>query len=387
MTRLIPDWLKGLVPSHIMSIPPYVAGKPVAELERELGIHNAIKMASNENPLGPSPAALEAVREFLTMAHVYPEDSGPLLRDALAERHGLSRESVILGNGSDELMALVAHLLIEPGTEAVIPANTFSMYRICVEGFGGEVVRVPLTGYRFDLEAMVRAVTSRTRLIFVAIPNNPTGTIVSRREFRAFLDALAGKRVVVVIDEAYGEFVRDSDCPRGLDHINGEVPVIVLRTFSKMYGLAGLRIGYGLAAPWFVELLNRVRPPFNVNSLAQVAAFAALNDNDHVRRSLANNDRGIDLVEGELGGMGLEVVPSEANFLTFCMPGDAKWVYEALLIKGVIVRHLASFGMPNCIRVSVGTESENRRFLDSLGEVLAAANFAGQAFQPAKSAS
>ncbi len=365
-----PDWFSDLVPSHIMSIPPYVAGKPVAELERDLGVHDAIKLASNENPLGPSPGALESIRSVLGMAHVYPEDSGPILRQALAERLGLDAESVILGNGSDELMAMATHLFIQPGTQTVVPANAFSMYRICVRSFAGEIVPVALIDYRFDLKAMAKAVTPKTRLVFLTVPNNPTGTIVSRGDFEAFLDDMSGKRLVLVLDEAYGEYVRDPDCPKGLDYLHGEVPILVLKTFSKIYGLAGLRIGYGFGAPWLVELLNRVRPPFNVNSVAQAGALGALGDPDHVRRSFTHNAQAMALLETELKAMGVGVVPSQANFLTFCLDHDARWVFDALLLKGVIVRHLASFGMPDCIRVTVGTESENRRFLSALGEVL-----------------
>ncbi|MEW6351939.1 MAG: histidinol-phosphate transaminase [Thermodesulfobacteriota bacterium] len=370
MASTKPDWFDELVPSHIMSIPPYVAGKPVAELERELGVQHAIKLASNENPLGPCPRALEAIRSHLDSAHIYPEDSGPMLRQALAARLGLTAESVILGNGSDELMAMVAHLCIEPGAQAVIPANTFSMYRICVEGFAGEVVPVELVNYRFDLKAMAKAVTSRTRLVFLTVPNNPTGTVVTRGELEAFLGDLAGRKVVLVFDEAYGEFVRDADCPRGLDYLHGPVPILVLKTFSKIYGLAGLRIGYGFGAPWFVEMLNRVRPPFNVNSMAQAAALGALDDTDHVQRSFRHNAEGMVFLEAQLRAIGVQVVPSQANFLTFCLDSDARWVFDALLLKGVIVRHLASFGMPKCIRVSVGTDAENRRFISALKEVL-----------------
>jgi histidinol-phosphate aminotransferase len=310
------------------------------------------------------------MQEHVRKVHVYPESSAPELRHALAQAYGVSQESVILGNGSDELMQLAAHIFITPGDEAIMGANTFSMYRIVVEAFGGRVARVPLRRYSLDLAAMARAVTDRTRLIFVANPNSPTGTIVRRREFQAFFDALPRDGLLLVVDEAYGEYVEDLDCPRGLDYLGRGIAVLVLRTFSKIYGLAGLRVGYGMAAPWIIELMNRVRPPFNVNSMAQSAALAALGDGEHVRRSQEITRAGIAYLSQELVAMGLEVIPSHANFVAFCLDSDARPVYEALLRQGVIVRHLASFGMEKCIRVTIGTDSQNTRFVNALKTVL-----------------
>jgi histidinol-phosphate aminotransferase len=370
MEEELPPWMKRLIAPHILSIPRYVPGKPVAELQRELGINQAVKMASNENALGPSPLAIRAIQDHLQSAHVYPESSAPELRQAIAQHFGVGADSVILGNGSDEIMQMAAHLLVRPGDEAVIGANTFSMYRIVTEAFGGKTIRVPLKEYRLDLEAMAAAVTDRTRLIFVAIPNSPTGTVVKRGEFEAFLKALPTDRLLLVLDEAYREYVRESDCPRGLDYLEGPVAMLVLRTMSKMYGLAGLRIGYGLAEPWLVELLNRVRPPFNANLLAQVAALAALHDTEHVERSLKMTHEGIAYLSRELEALGLEVIPSQANFVTFCLGTDARDVFDGLLRLGVIVRHLASFGMDTCIRVTVGTTAENRRFMSALKMVI-----------------
>lgn len=370
MEQHMPDWLKGVVPPHILSIPPYVPGKPIEELQREMGIREAVKMASNENPLGPSPAAVKAVQEHLAKAHIYPESSAPDLRKALAARYGIATGSVILGNGSDEIMQLAAHVLIRPGDEAIMGANSFSMYRIVVEAFGGTAIQIPLADHTLDLGAMADAVTDRTRLIFLAIPNSPTGTIVSRGDLDAFVGALTTRRLLVVLDEAYREYVQDLDCPNGLDFVRRAVPVLVLRTFSKIYGLAGLRIGYGVAEPWIIELMNRVRPPFNVNAMAQVAALAALDDSEHVGRSQRLAWSGIAYLSEELQAMGLQVIPSQANFVTFCTERDARAVYEALLREGVIVRHLASFGMERCIRVTVGTESENRRFIQALKRVM-----------------
>lgn len=359
-----------MIDAHILAIPPYVAGKPIAELERELGVTGAVKMASNENPLGPSPMAIKAIEADLAKANVYPESSAPELRAALAEQAGLSPDHVILGNGSDEIMEMLAHVFIRPGCEALMGEHTFSMYRICVEAYGGTAVRTPMPDYRVDLGAMARAVTDRTRIVFLANPNSPTGTIVTRRELDAFVKDLPAERLVLVLDEAYREYVRDPDCPVGVDYLGKGLPVLTLRTFSKVYGLAGLRVGYGYGDPWLVELLNRVRAPFNVNSLAQTAAVAALKDSEHLERTLKLTHEGIERLATELTALGLEVAPSEANFVAFRMEKGARQAYEALLRRGVIVRHLGSFGLDACIRVTVGTDSENTRFINGLREVM-----------------
>lgn len=370
MTIRRPSWVDSAVPEHIISLPDYLPGKPVAELEREIGISGAIKMASNENPLGPSPRALEAIKSNLSNAHVYPESSAPTLRRKLADHYGLSADSIILGNGSDEILQLAAHLFVKPGDDAVTGANVFSMYRITVEAFGGKLIRSPMKNHKFDLAGMVKAVTPRTRLIFLTVPNNPTGTIVSRSDFESFLRDLPTEGLVVVLDEAYREFVTEPDCPNGLEYLSHDIPLLVLRTFSKLYGLAGLRVGYGCAAPWLVELLNRIRPPFNVNSVAQAAAEAALDDSDHLDASIELCSAGRLWLTDSLNDLGLEVVPSQANFVTFSMGRDARPIYEALLREGIIVRHLASFDLPHHIRVTVGTEEENRKFAEALKRVI-----------------
>ncbi len=365
-----PAWVDRVVTSHVMSIPPYVPGKPIAELKRELGIQHAIKMASNENPLGPSPAAVNALREYIKEVNIYPESSAPILRSELAGRFNVSPDSVILGNGSDEIMEMCSHVFITPGDEAIMADTTFSMYRICVEAFGGTAVAVPLRNNRFDLKSMASSVTDRTRLIFLAIPNSPTGTIVSRADFDGFIKDLPTDRLILIIDEAYREYVSSDDCPRGIDYLGKVLPVLVLRTFSKIYGLAGLRVGYGFGEPWLVELMNRVRPPFNVNSLAQVAALAALGDKDHLERTVQVTREGIQFLSQELKKLGADVIPSEANFVSFCIGYDAAPIYNALLEQGIIVRHLASFGMDQCIRVTVGLKEHNERFINALKNVL-----------------
>ena len=359
-----------MISQHILAIPRYVAGKPIAELTREMGISDAIKMASNENPLGPPPLAMKSVEDQLRTAHVYPESSGPDLRNALAARFGLSPDNVILGNGSDEIMEMSAHLFIKPGDEAIMGENAFSMYRICIQAFAGKPVRIPLKNYRYDLSAMAKAVSEKTRIIFLAIPNSPTGTIVSKGDFESFLRDLPQDKLLLIIDEAYKEYVKDPDCPEGIDYLGTHLPVLILRTFSKVFGLAGFRVGYGLGEPWLIELLNRVRPPFNVNSLAQWAALAALEDKEHLESTLRVTGEGMQYLTKELRDLGLEVIPSEANFITFCTGSDAAPIYEGLLQEGVIVRHLKSFGMEKCIRVTIGRYWENTRFIEALRKVL-----------------
>ena len=370
MKKTIPSWVDAAVPNHILSIPSYHAGKPIEELERELGIQGAVKLASNENPLGPSPLAVQVVEQRLKMAHIYPETAAPELREALAKHFGITPDMIVLGNGSDEIIQFVSHLFIRPGFNAIVGSHTFSMYRICVEAFGGHIRPIPLRNYRFDLEEIARAITDETRLVFLTIPNNPTGTIVSKKELDSFLNELPTQGIIVVLDEAYHEYVSDPDCPNGIEYVGNNPHVLVLKTFSKIYGLAGLRVGYGIASPWLADLLNRVKPPFNVNSIAQAAAVAALEDQDHVNNSLENNRRGLVYLEKELSKLGVKIVPTQANFLMICFETNAEPVYGALLRRGVIVRYLASFGLDNCIRVTIGTEVENHRFVNALREVL-----------------
>lgn len=379
MTNTRPAWADELIPDEILSIPPYAPGKPIAELERELGVRGAVKMASNENPLGPSPVALRAIVEAAGDLHTYPESSAPMLRAALAAKYGVSADSIILGNGSDEIMAFACHIFLGNGAGAVMAANTFSMYRICAQAFGGKVTQVPLLDGRYDLEALAAAVTPHTRILFLAVPNSPTGLAVTQAEFDSFVEALPVPGPLLVIDEAYREYVTDPDCPNGLAYLGHDRPVLVLRTFSKIYGLAGLRVGYGLTEPWLAELMNRVRPPFNVNSAAQVAAAAALLDEAHVERSLINTREGLAHIEGELMGLGLLFYPSQANFLCFSPGRNARPLYEGLLRQGVIVRHLASFGMENHIRVTVGTPDQNKRFCAALRRTLEALEWIGAA--------
>jgi histidinol-phosphate aminotransferase len=364
----------------IQGLSPYIPGKPVEELERELGIRNAIKLASNENPLGPSKKALAALtKRVFKNLHRYPEGSGRRLREALAHKHKISPDQVILGNGSDEIMDLAAKTFLDPGDEALMGDLTFAIYRISVAAHHGASVVVPLKDGRYDLDGMARHLTSKTRLVFICNPNNPTGTMVTRRELVDFLDHLPSD-VIVVLDEAYAEYATSPDFPDSVGLVKQGRPLIVLRTFSKIYGLAGLRIGYGISQRGIVEYLNRVRLPFNANSLAQTASIAALKDEAHLRKTIRLNVAGKAFLTKALDELGIQIFPTEANFIYLQLPADSlpaaslpngqehsgRPAYEALLREGVIVRHIKE----NWLRVSIGKPVENQRFVKALKKIL-----------------
>jgi histidinol-phosphate aminotransferase len=361
----VPAWIRGLA--------PYAPGLPTEELERRYGITGSIKLASNENPLGPSPRALAALAGALASLHRYPDGSAFHLTRRLAERHGVEPEAIVIGNGSNEILELLVRTFMQPGDEAVMAAGAFLVYAMVVQAAGGRGHQVPLRDFTHDLPAMAAAVTDRTRLVFVANPNNPTGTIVRRDAWRTFLAALAGRALVVVADEAYAEYVDDPDYPDTIgERAGGAPPVVSLRTFSKLHGLAGLRVGYGVGEPAVVDVLRRVRQPFNVNALAQVAALAALDDEPHERRTLATNREGLAVLRAGLDALGVAYVPSAANFL-LVETGDGAAHYEALLRRGVITRPMGVYGFPHHLRVTVGLPAENERFLTSLRAVREAA--------------
>jgi histidinol-phosphate aminotransferase len=351
--------------SHIASLVPYVPGKPIDELERELGIPRAIKLASNENPLGPSPKAVAVLGETAATLHRYPDGGAHRLRAALADRYKLTPEHVILGNGSDEILGLLARAFLSPGDEAVMADQTFVIYKMEVTAAHGKPVIVPLTQWQHDLAAMAEAITNRTRLVFVCNPNNPTGTMVTASDVKAFMRRVPDD-VIVIFDEAYYEYVQDQHFPDSLDWVTQRRNAVVLRTFSKIYGLAGLRVGYGLTTPEIAGYLNRVRPPFNVNAIAQRAALAALTDDEHIARSRALNAAEMATVRAGLVALGFQPVPSQANFLLFDVGRDGRAVFEALLRQGVIVRHIEG----RLLRVTIGLPEENRYFLDALKKVL-----------------
>ena len=349
----------------IASLSPYVPGKPIEELQRELGLTRVIKLASNENPLGSSPKALTALREGTSALHRYPDGGAFRLREALADHWKVTLDQVILGNGSDEILGLLARTFLAPGDEAVMADQTFVIYKMEVTAAHGKPIVVPLKQWKHDLPAMAAAVTDRTRLLFLCNPNNPTGTMVSADEVELLLSCVPA-HVVVVFDEAYFEYVRRQQFPDSMAYVKQGRSVIVLRTFSKIYGLAGLRIGYGIATAEIINLLNRVRPPFNVNSLAQRAALAALGDEEHVTRSRAVNEAGMGQMVKGLSSLGFAPIPSEANFVYVDVGRDGRAIFEAMLREGIIVRHIEG----PMVRVTVGLEEENREFLAALKRVI-----------------
>jgi len=361
------DYIELAAPG-IRALQPYQPGKPIEELERELGITDIIKLASNENPLGASPRAVQALKGALGELHRYPDGGAFELKRALAAKLGVGTDAITVGNGSNDVLELVARAYVQPGAEVVFSQHAFAVYPLVTQAVGGRPVVVPAAGYGHDLQAMQAAITPRTRLVFIANPNNPTGTWSRREDVHRFLRGVPPE-VIVVLDEAYFEFVREPEYPDGVRWLRDFPNLVVTRTFSKIYGLAALRVGYGVSHPQIAEVLNRVRQPFNVNSLAMTAAVAALQDEEHVRASAELNRRGMRQLESAFRAAGLDFVPSVANFISVEV-GDAARVYEALLRAGVIVRPIAGYGMPRHLRVTIGLQAENERFLGALAAAL-----------------
>lgn len=353
------------------SLPTYQPGRPIEEVARELGLptESVIKLASNENPLGPSPKALEAMGRALASLHLYPDGNAFYLKRKLAARLGAEPTHLILGNGSNEIIEFVGHALMRPGARVVVSEFCFAIYPIMAKLFGAEVDIVPAKEHGHDLEAMGRAITPATTVLFVANPNNPTGTLVGKRELKAFVESIP-PHVLLVVDEAYIEFLDDP-----LDLIptvrSGAMPnLLLMRTFSKIHGLAGLRLGYGIGHPELIAALEKVRQPFNINSLVQAGALAALEDEGHVERTRANNRAGLAFFEKALGELGLGHVPSAANFL-LVRTGRGAEVFQAMQKRGVIVRPMAGYGLPDFVRLSIGTPAENARCVEALKGALA----------------
>lgn len=361
--------MKLTVPDYIQAIDPYVPGKPPDALERDYGIANSVKLASNENPLGPSPKALDAIRQSLATLHRYPDGAGHRLTRKIAAVNGVPPANVVIGNGSDDIIALLVRALIRPGDRVVVPRPSFLMYAISAAAAGARVDAVALDGLTVDLGAMARRITDRTRLVFVCNPNNPTGTVVSQTDFEHFMSRLP-ETVVVVVDEAYIEFARRADCLNTGRLSDIDRPLVTLRTFSKAYGLAGLRVGYGIMPAQLADVVNRVRPPFNVNAVAQAAAAAALDDREFLRQTLDLVHRGLDWLYEALDRLGLGYRKTEANFFLIDVDRPADAVFEAMLRQGVIVRSMRAYGFPTHIRINVGLEAENRRFIQALETVL-----------------
>jgi len=357
-------------PAHIRAIAPYQPGKPIAELAREMGLDESdiIKLASNENPLGASPRALAAIENVLMEVARYPDGNGYDLKSALSERHGVTREQIVLGNGSNDVLEMAARAFLMPGASAVFSQYAFAVYPLAVQAAGARGIEVPARNWGHDLPAMLKAIEPDTRIVFIANPNNPTGTLAGPDEMAGFLAAVP-EDVAVVLDEAYYEYLSEDLRGDSLALLDKHPNLIVTRTFSKAYGLAGLRVGYALCSLEVASLLNRVRQPFNVSNMAQAAAVSAMEDTAFLEECLAINAAGMVQITEGLRALGVEFIPSHGNFVC-CRVGDAAAVNRALLERGVIVRPVAGYGMPEHLRVSIGMEYENRLFLEALAGVL-----------------
>jgi histidinol-phosphate aminotransferase len=363
--------LEELIPDYIQGLPAYVPGRPVEEVEQELKIH-AVKLASNENPLGPSPKAMEAARRALGEANWYPDGGSKRLREVLAARFAVRAEEIFVGLGSSEIIDLASRALLRPGLEGITSEGSFTLFAIAIRASGGELVQTRMRNFTFDLDAIAASVTPQTRVIYIANPNNPTGTAFGAAEFSAFLKKVPGD-VLVVLDEAYREYAERPDLPKALDLFRQYNNILTLRTFSKVYGLAGLRIGYGIGHPTLVAEMNKLRTPFNVTSVGQAAALAALDDTEHVCRSVETNRAERRRLFVELRKLGLSPVPSETNFLFIPVGPRAKSLCDQLLHEGVIVRPLGWMGFPEAIRISVGNPAENTKLLAALARTLSPA--------------
>ena len=357
-------------PAYVSDIKPYVPGKPVEELERELGIKDSVKLASNENPLGPSPMAVKAAIDLLVNSRSsnslnrYPDGGGYYIKKALAEKFSVGADEVILGNGSNELLDIAVRTFLRPGDEAVMADPSFVVFQMSVRAAGGKAVQVPLKDYAHDLEAMADAVTPRTKMVFVANPNNPTGTFNRRDEVDRMMNRIPDG-VLMVLDEAYCEYVTDPEYADSFKHFGQGRDILILRTFSKIYGLAGLRIGYGIAGREIIAQMNKLRPPFNTNTIAQKAALAALKDEGHINSTKGLNEQGKKYLYKELDSLGLEYVPTAANFIYMPLKQDSNILYNKLLREGVIIRPMG----PREIRVTIGLPEENRRFIEALRKI------------------
>ena len=357
--------IEKLVRKNILQFQPYIPGKPIAEVRRELGLKDVIKLASNENPLGPSPKALQAVKKALKTVFLYPEGSGILLKQKIARKLGLRPSNIILGNGSDELIEIIGKTILNPGDEIIVSTDGFIRYKMAGDLMCCGVIAVPSMNYKHNLPGMKAAVTLQTKIIFIANPNNPTGTYVTDRELKEFFQGLR-EDIIVVFDEAYYEYATQKDYPQTMDYLQQGKNVIILRTFSKIYALAGLRVGYGLAGEELISFLERVRPPFNVNSLAQVAAEASLDDKQQVKRSLAMVEKERKKLYQELDKLPVAYIPSATNFILIDLKREAGEISKKLLASGIIIRPMGEYGLSTCIRVTIGLPAENKKFITIL---------------------
>lgn len=358
-----------LARKNILNITPYEPGKPIEEVQREFGLKEVIKMASNENPLGPSPKAISAIKKNLKNLNRYPDSHSFYLKQKLARKLGIRPENLVIGNGSDEIIVLALKAFLNEGEEVVIADTTFLIYDIASQAANAKISVVPMKNFKYDLKAMKEKISDKTKIIFIANPDNPTGTYVTENEVSSFMKAIP-KNVIVFFDEAYYEFGKQQkDFPNTMKYLNKE-NVIIARTFSKTYGLSGLRIGYAISNPEFINYINRVREPFNVNMLAQIGALAALDDKVFLKKTLSNTKKGKEFLYREFDKLGLAYVPSATNFILVNIKKDCKEVFKKLLKLGIIIRDMKGWGLDTYIRVTVGTDKENKKFIKALRRVL-----------------
>ena len=361
--------MKFKISEQIATIKPYEAGKPLKEVQREYQIAHVIKLASNENPIGFSPKVYDAVAQNMKDMNRYPEFSNFLLCNKLSKKFHVAPENIVIGNGSDDIIALLAHGFLNPGDEALMPLPSFLMYEISVKTAKGIPVMVPLSDFSTNLEGLVEKISAKTRLIFITNPFNPTGSTITYDEFDEFADKVP-EDVIIIVDEAYIEFVRNDAVYNSLKNPLQDPRIVTLRTFSKAYGLAGFRVGYGIMDSEIAQILNRIRQPFNVNTLAQAAAFAAIDDEQFLNKSIQTTHDGLDFLFKELGNLGLLCLPTQSNFLMINLKTDATQVFEEMLKSGVIVRSMKSYGFDTFLRVNTGTKEENVTFIQALKKVL-----------------
>lgn len=357
------------VGQNIEKLIPYVPGKPVEELEREMGIKNAVKLASNENPLGPSPKGIAMIKKYIKQLHRYPEGGCYYLAEKLSKKLGVKPENILFGNGSNEVLEIIGRTFYEHGDEIVFSQYAFIVYKLVAQSLGAVYHEVPANNLGHDLSNMLNYIHPRTKIVYLANPNNPTGTMFTKKEFKNFMDKVP-ETTLVVLDEAYSEYVDDPDYPDGLHFFKKYKNLIVVRTFSKIYGLAGLRIGYAVGDKELISYMNRVREPFNVNTLAQFAALGALDDDEHIEKTKQITKEGFRYLYGELDKMGMEYVKSYGNFILIKTPLKGIDFYNLLLKEGVIVRPVGGYGLPEYVRVTVGTPAENKKFIIATKNVL-----------------
>lgn len=354
---------------NLETLLPYPPGKPIEDVQREFNLENIVKLASNENPLGPSPKAVWAILDSVNEINLYPDGNVFYLRKALSEKLKIKPENLIFGNGSDELIILISQTYLDKDDEIIISDKAFIRYQMAAQVQNAKWISVPMIDYRHDLKGFVKAITPKTKAIFIDNPNNPIGTMVTKSEFEELINSVP-ENVLIVMDEAYYEYIDDPDYPKTLDYLDKHKNIIILRTFSKIYGLAGIRLGYGIADAEIITNIDRVRPPFNVSRLAQAAGLAAIDDKEHLERSRKTNKEGLKYIYGELEKLGLKYVKSYANFVLIDMNKDGVKVFDDLQRLGVIVRPVKGYKLPNHIRVTIGTPEENKIFIEALKKVI-----------------